>query len=150
MGRNLHGTTAGGVAPDSAVRSVVSEGEKGPNSVATVLSKQTLPQQALAKTLGLDHLHAPSRKWPTWRFVQTSNLPPWPLIWDHRFHLRLPSLRFSQDLSGTCEQITYTIHFRPGSTGLIRHYASLRNHQVAAMGYNFLLHVPSRRRFRCV
>ena len=29
-------------------------GEKGPNRLATVLSKQTLPQQALAKTLGLD------------------------------------------------------------------------------------------------
>jgi transposase len=33
------------------------QGEKGPNRVATVLSKQTLPQQALAKTLGLDQLH---------------------------------------------------------------------------------------------
>jgi transposase len=32
------------------------QGEKGPHRVATVLSKQTLPQQALAKTLGLDHL----------------------------------------------------------------------------------------------
>ena len=32
------------------------QGEKGPNRVATVLSKQTLPQQALAKTLGLDQL----------------------------------------------------------------------------------------------
>ena len=33
------------------------QGDKGPNRVATVLSKQTLPQQALAKTLGLDQLH---------------------------------------------------------------------------------------------
>jgi transposase len=32
------------------------QGEKGPNRVATVLSKQTLPQQALAKTLGLDQM----------------------------------------------------------------------------------------------
>jgi len=32
------------------------QGEKGPHRVATVLSKQTLPQQALAKTLGLDQL----------------------------------------------------------------------------------------------
>ena len=31
-------------------------GRKGPKRVATVLSKQTLPQQALAKTLGLDQL----------------------------------------------------------------------------------------------
>jgi transposase len=32
------------------------QGEKGPNRIATVLSKQTLPQQALAKALGLEHL----------------------------------------------------------------------------------------------
>jgi transposase len=32
------------------------QGEKGPNRTATVLSKQTLPQIALAKTLGLDKL----------------------------------------------------------------------------------------------
>jgi hypothetical protein len=32
------------------------QGEKGPNRVAVVLSKQTLPQQALAKTLGLEQL----------------------------------------------------------------------------------------------
>jgi hypothetical protein len=32
------------------------QGEKGPNRAATVLSKQTLPQQALAKTLGLEQL----------------------------------------------------------------------------------------------
>jgi len=32
------------------------QGEKGPNRVAIVLSKQALPQQALAKTLGLDQL----------------------------------------------------------------------------------------------
>jgi len=31
-------------------------GEKGPSRLATVLSKQSLPQQALAKTLGLDQL----------------------------------------------------------------------------------------------
>jgi len=37
------------------------QGEKGPNRVATVLSKQTLPQQALAKTLGLDQLHITPR-----------------------------------------------------------------------------------------
>jgi transposase len=32
------------------------QGQKGPHRVATVLSKQTLAQQALAKTLGLDQL----------------------------------------------------------------------------------------------
>lgn len=32
------------------------QGTKGPNRVATVLSKQTLPQQALAKILGLDQM----------------------------------------------------------------------------------------------
>jgi hypothetical protein len=37
------------------------QGEKGPNRVATVLSKQTLTQQALAKTLGLDQLHITPR-----------------------------------------------------------------------------------------
>jgi transposase len=38
------------------------QGEKGPNRVATVLSKQTLPQQSLAKELGLDTLRStPSR-----------------------------------------------------------------------------------------
>ena len=37
------------------------QGEKGPHRVATVLSKQTLPQQALAKTLGLDQLHITQR-----------------------------------------------------------------------------------------
>jgi transposase len=33
------------------------QGEKGPHRIATVLSKQTLTQQALAATLGLDQLH---------------------------------------------------------------------------------------------
>jgi len=37
------------------------QGEKGPNRVATVVSKQTLAQQALAKTLGLDQLHITPR-----------------------------------------------------------------------------------------
>jgi len=37
------------------------QGEKGPNRIATVLSKQTLTQQALAKTLGLDQLHITQR-----------------------------------------------------------------------------------------
>jgi transposase len=37
------------------------QGDKGPNRVATVLSKQTLSQQALAKTLGLDQLHITQR-----------------------------------------------------------------------------------------
>lgn len=37
------------------------QGEKGPNRVTTVLSKQTLPQQALANTLGLDHLRIAQR-----------------------------------------------------------------------------------------
>jgi len=32
------------------------QGDKGPNRVATVISKQTLPQQALSKTLGLEQL----------------------------------------------------------------------------------------------
>jgi hypothetical protein len=36
------------------------QGHKGPNRIATVLSKQTLAQQALAKTLGLDQLHITS------------------------------------------------------------------------------------------
>ena len=33
------------------------QGQKGPHRVNTLLSKQTLPQQGLAKTLGLDQLH---------------------------------------------------------------------------------------------
>jgi transposase len=37
------------------------QGEKGPNRVTTVLSKQTLTQQALAKTLGLDQMHITPR-----------------------------------------------------------------------------------------
>jgi len=37
------------------------QGDKGPNRIATVLSKQTLTQQALAKTLGLDQLHITQR-----------------------------------------------------------------------------------------
>ena len=37
------------------------QGDKGPNRVATVLSKQTLPQLALAKTLGLEHLRITPR-----------------------------------------------------------------------------------------
>jgi len=37
------------------------QGDKGPSRVATVLSKQTLAQQALAKTLGLDRLHITQR-----------------------------------------------------------------------------------------
>jgi len=55
------------------------QGEKGPNRVATVLSKQTLPQQALAKTLGLDQ----SAYHPTWviriaahNFLQGNALTP--------------------------------------------------------------------------
>jgi transposase len=34
------------------------QGEKGPNRVATILSKQTLPQQSLAEELGLDTLRS--------------------------------------------------------------------------------------------
>ena len=37
------------------------QGQKGPSRVATILSKQTLAQQALAKTLGLDQLHITPR-----------------------------------------------------------------------------------------
>ena len=37
------------------------QGEKGPNRITTVLSEQTLTQQALAKTLGLDQLHITQR-----------------------------------------------------------------------------------------
>lgn len=37
------------------------QGDKGPNRVATVLSKQTLPQQTLCKTLGLDQLRSTQR-----------------------------------------------------------------------------------------
>lgn len=37
------------------------QGETGAPRTATVLSTQTLPQQALVKTLGLDHLHQRSR-----------------------------------------------------------------------------------------
>jgi hypothetical protein len=32
------------------------QGEKGPNRVSTVISKQTLAQQSLAQTLGSDQL----------------------------------------------------------------------------------------------
>ena len=39
-----------------------SQGEKGPNRVATVLSKQTLPQQSLAEVLGLDTLRSTPRR----------------------------------------------------------------------------------------
>jgi len=35
------------------------QGEKGPNRVCTVLSKQTLAQQSLAQTLGLEHSVVP-------------------------------------------------------------------------------------------
>lgn len=38
------------------------QGEKGPNRVATVLSKQTLPQQSLAEVLGLDTLRSTPRR----------------------------------------------------------------------------------------
>jgi hypothetical protein len=37
-------------------------GDKGPHRVATVLSKQTLAQQALADALGLDQLCSTSRR----------------------------------------------------------------------------------------
>lgn len=37
------------------------QGEKGPNRVSTLLSKQTLVQQSLAQTLGLDQLHITQR-----------------------------------------------------------------------------------------
>src|SRR6202161_3695063 len=37
-------------------------GDKGPNRVATVLSKQTLVQQALAHSLGLDKLCSTQRR----------------------------------------------------------------------------------------
>ena len=37
------------------------QGDKGPNRVATVLSKQTLSQQALAKTLGLEQMRTTPR-----------------------------------------------------------------------------------------
>jgi transposase len=37
------------------------QGEKGPNRIATVLSKQTLPQQSLADVLGLDQLRSTLR-----------------------------------------------------------------------------------------
>jgi len=37
------------------------QGDKGPNRVATVLSKTTLAQQALVKTLGLEQLHITQR-----------------------------------------------------------------------------------------
>ncbi len=38
------------------------QGDKGPHRVATVLSKQTLPQQALAKTLGLVQMRITPRR----------------------------------------------------------------------------------------
>jgi hypothetical protein len=38
------------------------QGEKGPNRVATVLSKQTLAQQSLADELGLDTLRSTPRR----------------------------------------------------------------------------------------
>jgi len=37
------------------------QGEKGPNRLSTVLSKQTLAQQSLAQILGLDQLHITQR-----------------------------------------------------------------------------------------
>jgi hypothetical protein len=37
------------------------QGEKGPNRTATVLSKQTLPQQSLVDTLGLEALRSTQR-----------------------------------------------------------------------------------------
>jgi hypothetical protein len=37
------------------------QGEKGPNRLATVLSKQSLIQQALTKVLGLDQLCSTQR-----------------------------------------------------------------------------------------
>ena len=37
------------------------QGDKGPNRVALVLSKQTLAQQSLAKELGLDALRSTQR-----------------------------------------------------------------------------------------
>jgi len=37
------------------------QGQKGPDRVTTLLCKQTLPQQGLAKTLGLDQLHVTLR-----------------------------------------------------------------------------------------
>ncbi len=37
-------------------------GDKGPNRIATVLSKQTLVQQALAHSLGLDELCSTQRR----------------------------------------------------------------------------------------
>ena len=37
------------------------QGEKGPNRVATVLSKRTLPQQSLADVLNLDQLRSTLR-----------------------------------------------------------------------------------------
>jgi hypothetical protein len=39
-----------------------SQGEKGPPRAAIVRSKQTFPQQALAKTLGLEDLAKPKRR----------------------------------------------------------------------------------------
>ena len=38
------------------------QGDKGPNRVATVLSKQSLPQQRLAQELGLDQLGSTQRR----------------------------------------------------------------------------------------
>ena len=38
------------------------QGEKGPNRVATILSRQTLPQQSLSDVLGLDQLHHAPRR----------------------------------------------------------------------------------------
>lgn len=38
------------------------QGDKGLNRVATVLSRQTVTQQALAKTLGLDQMHITQRR----------------------------------------------------------------------------------------
>ena len=46
---------------DATLRTYPPQGDKGPNRLATVLSKQTLPQQALAKTLGLEQLRIAPR-----------------------------------------------------------------------------------------
>jgi hypothetical protein len=50
------------------------QGDKGPKRVATVLSKQTLPQQALAKTLGLEQLRTtPGGQYDGWLATHSEN-----------------------------------------------------------------------------
>jgi hypothetical protein len=80
------------------------QGEKGPNRVATVFSKQTLTQQALAKALGLDQLHTQRGQYPSAcvSASQHNALSPCP----RRLRSKLPR---ESDPS-----VAYVLGFQPG------------------------------------